>query len=324
MAPHVAILVHEHGSLTDAGYYMRSIVERWKARGCRITIARGPRELPDADVGVLHVDLTRVDDSYLQAIKRCGRVINGAVADISKRHISRQLVLRGDDYDGPVIVKTNANHSGVKEVNMAVANGGLLGVWLRARNKLPWCFRTRLSFKDYRIFEYATKVPLPVWWNSDLVVERLITERKGAAFILRSWIFLGDREYAVEYEADGPVVVTRNISSFTIGASVPENLRQLRNQLGFDFGKFDFVQFDDKAVLFDANRTPVQSMLERAQGQSERLDLLAEGLDFFCEAKASESTAATLSSLDHSPAHSTFPIPHEDFIPQEQNQRRPA
>ena len=37
---------------------------------------------------------------------------------------------------------------------------------------------------------------------------------------------------------------------------MPDELRALRRQLGFDYGKFDFVMHEGRAVLLDANKTP--------------------------------------------------------------------
>ena len=37
---------------------------------------------------------------------------------------------------------------------------------------------------------------------------------------------------------------------------VPPQLRQLRDRMGFDYGKFDFVMHNGAPVLLDANKTP--------------------------------------------------------------------
>jgi hypothetical protein len=37
---------------------------------------------------------------------------------------------------------------------------------------------------------------------------------------------------------------------------VPEELRRKRNELGFDYGKFDYAISDGRLVLFDTNPTP--------------------------------------------------------------------
>jgi hypothetical protein len=52
---------------------------------------------------------------------------------------------------------------------------------------------------------------------------------------------------------------------------VPDELRQRRHELGFNYGKFDFVLHQGKANLLDANKTP---------GRPRNLmNLLAEGAD---------------------------------------------
>jgi hypothetical protein len=59
---------------------------------------------------------------------------------------------------------------------------------------------------------------------------------------------------------------------------VPESLRAERERLGFDFGKFDFVYHDGKAILLDANKTPVMA---RSTEITPRLLHLADGLNDF-------------------------------------------
>ncbi len=279
MSLHVVILVHEHGALDDALYTMGDLASHWRALGHRVTVARGPRAVPhDADFGILHVDATRIDPSYAAALARCKATINAATLDISKRRISSNLVRKGDGYTGPVIVKTDANHAGVKEVDLAVARGGLPGLALRIRNKLPWFCRTRLKLKDYRIFDSPGRVPWPVWMNRDLVVERLFTERRGSLFLLRCWLFFGDRGFAYEYESDEPIITARNVKRITFDKPIPDDLREFRRRLNFDFGKFDFVQIDGRSVLFDANRTPTDRALRPCPGYADRVKELSLGL----------------------------------------------
>jgi hypothetical protein len=56
-------------------------------------------------------------------------------------------------------------------------------------------------------------------------------------------------------------------------APVPDELRERRTRLGFDYGKFDFVLHDGKPVLFDANFTPTVP-----ENLSEELSLSAKEL----------------------------------------------
>jgi len=45
-------------------------------------------------------------------------------------------------------------------------------------------------------------------------------------------------------------------SRFQWPVAVPDELRAERSRLGFDYGKFDFVVHEGRAILLDANRTP--------------------------------------------------------------------
>jgi hypothetical protein len=61
---------------------------------------------------------------------------------------------------------------------------------------------------------------------------------------------------------------------------VPDELREMRKSLGFDFGKFDYAIVDGRVVLYDANRTPAVGNFSREQFMP-RIRLLAEGLNAF-------------------------------------------
>jgi hypothetical protein len=51
-------------------------------------------------------------------------------------------------------------------------------------------------------------------------------------------------------------MVTGADATERVSVPVPDELRAMRRALGFDYGKFDFVVNEGKAVLLDANRTP--------------------------------------------------------------------
>src|SRR6185437_5329594 len=101
------------------GYWIHAISKCWIERGIRVSIVRDPNTRMDADIGVLHVDLTTTPREYLACAGRFAVTVNGAVSDISKRAISANLIHRGDRYEGPVIVKTNRNCGGAPEAVLA-------------------------------------------------------------------------------------------------------------------------------------------------------------------------------------------------------------
>ncbi len=252
----VLILVHERASLSDTSYFLRSIAGVWSEQGHTVIEQRGPvHPAPEADIAFLHVDMTKVSDDSIRFLGRYPRAVNIGTGDISKRLVSRFIVEPGDGYKGPVIVKTDANCGGLKESAVKRARrGGRLADSLR--NRLPWPMRSRIDTAEYRVFDSTDAVPRAVWRNRHLVVERFQPEMKGDLFCLRTWVFLGDRETSSICYAREPVVKSHTIIGRDALDGVPDELRAMRRDLGFDFGKFDYVLRDGRVILFDANRTP--------------------------------------------------------------------
>lgn len=277
---HVAILVHKNDPFERAGYILHEIAAIWGESGVRVSVLKGPGPRIDADLAILHVDLTVVPRDYLTCVRQYALAINAGVTDTSKRLISSNLVRRGDGYEGPVIVKTNGNFGGTTEARLAKSGPLPLRYAHSVRHRLPWSCRSLLSESDYPVFDSVKQVPRLVWHNTDLVVERFLPERHGSYYCLRTWTFLGDRETNTLRYSTHPVVKSRNIIRREPVPDVPDNLRRLRRDLGFDFGKFDYSIVDGKAVLYDANRTPSLGSLPREQFLS-RARSLAEGIRAF-------------------------------------------
>ncbi|MHB8528956.1 MAG: hypothetical protein ACYC8V_05510 [Caulobacteraceae bacterium] len=211
-----------------------------------MSIAAGYKRLPAADIAVMHVDLSVIPGAYLAAARAFPAAINGKARDIRKRVVSRHLVRPGDSWTGPVIVKTDLNFGGRPEWFLYQRGRG--GRWAG-----PPAMPPRLD--SYEIFPSSAKVPKSVWSTPDLIVERFLPERDASGFHVRSWTFFGDQERCTRYRSDQPIIKVSNITGKE-PSPVPEAMRAERVRLGFDFGKFDFVVHEGRAVLLDANRTP--------------------------------------------------------------------
>lgn len=275
--PHVAVLLHRHDGFERRDFYwLREIVECWRSEGIEVSFVRDPLTRIDADILVLHVDLTVVPPEYLACARRCGIVINGGVSDISKRVVSEHLVRRGDRWDGPVMIKTNRNARGSREkyvarkgFKAALRGGNVAGAchdyfgeeyrkvrrWLR--------YGSRKAFFDYPIYHTIADVPDTVWDDDDFVVERFLPEMRDGRYCIRTWLFFGNCERHALFYSDDPIVKSRNIIGYERLDEVPEELRLMRQRLGFEFGKFDYAIVDGRPVLFDANRTPTIGDLPR-------------------------------------------------------------
>jgi len=260
--PQLVIVVHTSDSFHESEYFLRHFVEFWREDGLGVSVWPGAGPHMEADLAILHTDSTVVPPECLACARRYPVVINGRVTDISKRRISTNLVGRRDGYPGPVIVKTHWNYGGEKEFELAAQKPGLRQYAHRLRDRLPWSFRSRLSSTSYPIFESARQVPWAVWHNPDLVVERFLPERRGDWYCLRTWVFLGDRETNSISYSKQPIIKSSNVVRRETVPEVPDELRRMRRDLGFDFGKFDYAIVDGQVVLYDANRTPTLGKLK--------------------------------------------------------------
>jgi len=260
----IAVIVLRNGEVGD-NYLLGRIVSCWRESGIQVHLLRGPEATVQADLAILHVDLTTIPGDYLEFARTFPRTLNSRVTDISKRRISRNIVHPGDGYEGPVIVKTNRNCGGIPERRMFGRRKSLQGAIYGLRRRLPWTLRNELRSSEYRLFTAVRDVPRLVWLNSNFVVERFLPEVRDGYYCLRTWVFFGSQESNSLSYASEPIVKSSNVVRRELIPEVPDELREIRRSLGFDFGKFDYSIVDGRVVLYDTNRTPSIGSLSREQ-----------------------------------------------------------
>jgi len=273
------VIAPDQQQVLGGPYVLSKLIPVWESLGIRVRVG-SEQEGNQEDVAFLHVDLTLVPDDLMERAHRYREIINGRATDMSKRRVSRHLVERRGSWSGPVIVKTDLNYGGRSERAHAAGGSGP-GRLGRVRRRLPWTISGDLKPAKYPVYPSKREVPLLVWLNGKLVVEEFRPERKGEFYCLRNWVFLGSREMTVRSWGRSPVLKAADIVDHEYDIEVPDELRRLREDLGFDFGKFDFVLNDGKVCLFDANRTPTVAQgppKPKADGERDRLAELAEGI----------------------------------------------
>jgi len=250
----VAVLSHANDAWGSAAYMMPLLLDAWRQEGVLTEELHGIDKYIPADVLILHIDLTVDPQDYLVFCKRYPVVINGRIADISKHRVSTGIITSPDSYDGQVIVKTNLNFGGIPErrTSKATKLGRMAG---KVRRRLPWTWTGILSPYSYPIYSTPRLIPRIVWHNRNLIVEKFLPEREGEYYCLRQWIFLGDKEINVRGLSTHPIIKASNIIHREIIESVPDRLRTLRKELGFDYGKFDYAMVDGDVFLYDVNKT---------------------------------------------------------------------
>jgi hypothetical protein len=253
-ARRVTILLDERDPYPDQrSHLVWFIAEAWRKQDIEVVVCKGlAGGTPGNGLLLPHLDRTIVPDAYRAFIATAPNALNAGLNDISKRRISRNLVSPGDAYAGPVIVKTDANCGGRPELAAApiarrvAARLGNLGGLAHVRS---------LESDRYPVFDSIDQVPPGVWNNPRLVVEKYVPERDGRHYCIRVCFFLGSVEYNRRLYARTRVVKGGSVLK-TERARIPQALRRIRERLGLDYGKLDYVMHGGRVHLLDVNRTP--------------------------------------------------------------------
>jgi len=308
--PRILVLLHhaddslryQEGEGFD-GYLIESLIREWKAMGYRIQVVHGIGQQVQADLVIPHLNLTIIPQEYRDFLQAYPNVLNKHVVDISKSRISSHLVRRNDPYAGPVIVKTDRNHGGLPEQRLFLRAGLGQGTWTRVARRILWQKKLRsaarrildsldrrgtrgVSWRSvqsldpdaYPIFPSIRDIPDGVFENKNLVVEKFLPEITDGDTCVRMYFFFGSAGVNLLFRSkrrDGVI----SLSSYRVEeVPIPEELYAIREKLGFDYGKFDYVLRDGKLVLFDVNRTPNPPSLRNWGLMEQVARRLAEGI----------------------------------------------
>ena len=277
------VIAHARGDPWEgANYVLRVLADEWRKQGLEVDVVTSFQQPTGPDTLVFpHLDRTKTHPGLTDLLSRSARVVNGAVTDISKRAISRHLLSSTLDFDGPVIVKTDLNYGGAREIRDLKRRGGPEGAALRALERQPWQVSGLLRGEEYRLYDHPTLVPRAVWSNPRLVVEKFLPEREGDLYCLRQYVFLGDCEITTRSFAEQPIIKSSNVVRREVLDDTPEAVRAFRRELGFDFGKFDYVMHGDEAIIFDVARTPSYDANSKAGSAGSLMLKLVPGIEPF-------------------------------------------
>ena len=258
MSAQIHIATAPKATFCDA-YVINVLSKVWRDQGYKVSIGAVDRLI--ADINLFHVDQTWIKQDQLPKNPDNRMLLNGGVRDISKRSFSELILKRDSNYDGPVIVKTDANSGGEPELRSS--RWGFLKKGRRKLAKLiSWTLIHDIPRGRYPIIDSVEQVPEWVWDRKDLIIEKLVTEKEGDYFVSRQWIFFGKREYCEKVFEKHPIVRGQYAVSREWQKDIKDdisNLREIRKRLGIAFGKFDYVIKNGKAVLHDINKTPTRT-----------------------------------------------------------------
>lgn len=253
----IAVITHDYdcflqyrfGLLLRRRFLLQDLLRALRARGHTVEVTIGADQKADADAAILHLDCSVIPQAYRDLAAAYPVTVNGKAVDITKRLVSGAGVAPNTDWTGPVIVKSNYNSGG---------RGEHYHNREAKRRGDPPPHPDVDGMVGYELYDTVSQVPDAAWEDANSVVERMIPEPDPQGYAMRTWIFLGDRERCTRYVGPKPIIKGVDIIARE-QSPVPDELREARQRLGFDYGKFDFVVFDGKGILLDANRTPGSS-----------------------------------------------------------------
>ncbi len=200
--------------------------------------------------------------------------INAGIRDIRKTAFGRHLVLPGDAYAGPVIVKSALNSAGIPEQRLGVGQRS----WLSAIHGDHFAaLAPKWKLKDYHVYQSASEVPPAAFRSEEVVVEKFLPEMHDGLYCLREWYFLGDAGVNRAELWKQPVIASGNAAPDLVEPTPPEVIA-MRRALGIDYGKIDYTMNEDRAVVFDVNKT-IGTGTFRSDATTAIAQMLASGLN---------------------------------------------
>ncbi|MHA7924515.1 MAG: hypothetical protein ACX936_04900 [Marinobacter sp.] len=274
----IAVLFHEL-DVHPENYVIHELAKTWLADGFDVKYIYGTSKKESADIIIAHVNLSIVPNNYLKFTENYPIVVNGKISDIRKSRLSSNRLRRGDDWNGPVIVKTDLNDYGKKERRFSRSSmENRFPILYRAKSALTRYYRKGIPFEEYPIFDSIKEVPKKYFYSQDFIVEKFLPEVENGQFHLRIYQALGNRWTCTRMSSDSPIIKARN-SIHTEEIQPHPEVEQWRHDFGLDYGKIDYVIHDGKPILLDINKTTgATSVYREAADLQVSRRRLAEGL----------------------------------------------
>lgn len=255
----VAILCRKDEKLKDVeSYAIYGMAEHWISKGIEVRWIFGPQSKKiEADLLFMHINLTVIPESYINYAKQYSRVLNGKVTDIRKSTVCNHIVQQADNYAGPVIVKTDLNAAGRPEERARSQFKRRISRWMSTLDNKFSNANANFDINsqdEYRIYPTAQEVPTALFEDKRYVVQKMMAEQEGDTYFVRNYSFLGDRYSCSRLSSKEPIIHLRNTESVE-SIEVDPRIVEIRHELGFDYGKFDYVLHNGEVVLLDANKT---------------------------------------------------------------------
>ncbi len=232
------------------GYLLSQALPGLRAAGVQYRIFDFLAPLDTGRNAFLHVDLTELPDPFNRVHQFYARCVNGRAFTISRRLYSRVVLNRGDDYSGPVIVKSALNSRGLPEMQFAAYRRMLS---LQDPQTRP-AMLERLC-PQYRIYDHTGAVPEENWLDPHSMVEKFIPGHTRLPVVKYRQEFFFELELNTRSTFDSLLCDPTQIVSVEFPTSAPPEVQAVRRQLNLDFGSVDYFIVDGEVFVIDVNKT---------------------------------------------------------------------
>ena len=255
-------------------YILHQVVARMVRQGVSVRLLDRLNAPCEASTAFVHVDLTTVPAPFTWVSGFYARCLNGRSISIARDRYSMARLSPGDNFSGPVIVKTLLNHRGLPEF-IHVAAERRVGGELHA-------LRDRVCPK-YQIFASIEDIPDAIWSDSGLIVERFVPGTLDLPIIKYRHEFMLDIELNTRAEFNDLLCVPDSLIRLDFTEEAPQAVYDVRRRLKLDFGSIDFFVVDGRVTVIDVNKTTTctPQWLEAHRELRTYLDALATRLRSF-------------------------------------------
>jgi len=261
----------------QVNYILVQVIEIVKRRGLVVRVLDRLDPAPRARAAFVHVDLTTVPAPYTWVDRLYPRCMNGRTHSIARHLYSAARLCRGDDYTGPVIVKSALNHRGLPDFQYVAAEGKLR---LTSRLNLPRRRREYRELQDrlcpkYEILPGIDEVPEAVWSDSGVIVERFLPGNFDLPVVKYRYNFMLDCAITVRAEYDDLLCAADSVKRVEFIDEVPGEVLAARRRLDLDYGAIDYFVVEGRATVVDVNKT-ITSTPDWVESYSELRDFYDE------------------------------------------------
>jgi hypothetical protein len=283
----IAILFRKVDKEKDLSCYtIHHIAELWRKSGLNVIYVFGIDKHVPADLIIVHIDFSIVDQKYLDYAANYPIALNGQLSNICKSGFSEGLLKSDSDWSGSVIVKSNLNHGGIQEqIYSNTLRRPSADFYRRVVSKVKRIIGREPLFSDpydYKIFNTIDMVPKHWFRSSNAIVEKFVPEMENNLYHIRMFQILGNHWICERLASPNPIVKGGNCVKVEV-VEPEDEVFEWCNELKLDYGKLDYVINNGKPILLDVNKTIGATGLINKKENDKKRKYLSEGIYSYFE-----------------------------------------